>query len=51
MDQISKFGLPHGGGWRNEKPLVIRVIEVFEQEFEAKQAAEMRKCARLMLKT
>ena len=38
-----RFGLPHGGGWRNEKPLVVRVIEVFEQEFEAKQSAEMEK--------
>jgi hypothetical protein len=38
-----RFGLPHGGGWRNEKPLVVRVIEVFEQEFEVKQSAEMEK--------
>ncbi len=41
--RYKRFGLPHGTGWRNEKPLVVRVIELMEQEFEAKQAAEMEK--------
>ncbi len=41
--RFRRFGLPHGSGWRFEKPLVVRVIEAFEQEFEAKQAAEMEK--------
>lgn len=41
--RFRRFGLPHGSGWRFEKPLVVRVIEALEQEFEAKQAAEMEK--------
>jgi len=41
--RFRRFGLPHGSGWRFEKPLVVRVIEALEQEFEAKQAAEWEK--------
>ncbi|MDR1903078.1 MAG: hypothetical protein LBQ88_12465 [Treponema sp.] len=28
-----RFGLPHGQGYMREKNLYVRVIELFEQEF------------------
>jgi len=36
-----RFGLAHGQGSDNERPLYIRAIEVLEQEFEGHQADEM----------
>lgn len=41
--RFRRFGLPHGMGWRAERPTVIRAIEVLEQEFEGYQADEMER--------
>lgn len=39
--RYKRFGLPHGSGYRGERPLLIRVIEAFEQELEDYQAQQM----------
>jgi len=38
-----RFGLPHARGPNAERPVLIRVIEVLEQEFEDYQACEMER--------
>ena len=30
--RYTRFGLPNGRGWRQEREIVIRVIEIFETE-------------------
>lgn len=27
-----KFGLPHGGGWKHEREIVVKIIEIFDAE-------------------
>ena len=41
-----QFGLPHGNGWLNERPLVVEVIGLVEDErnlYESRKAEETRK--------
>ena len=39
-----KFGL--GGSWRDERPIVIQLIEIFDGEVEKWQEAEMKSASR-----
>jgi hypothetical protein len=32
-NRFRRFGLPHGRGYLHEKRLYLRVIEIFEQEY------------------
>ena len=33
--RYTKFGLPNGQGWKQEREIVVKVIEVFESERDA----------------
>lgn len=37
------FGLPHGNGWINEREIVCKVIDVFEQEREKWEVKELKR--------
>ena len=37
------FGLPHSQGWSNERPTVLDIIRIFEEESNAQQNWEMEK--------
>lgn len=40
--RFKRFGLPHGQGWANERPRYVRVVEIFEQEYDLYQSEEMK---------
>jgi hypothetical protein len=41
--RYKRFGLPHGRGWRAERPQWVRAIEAIDQEFELYQSEEIKR--------
>ena len=37
-----RFGLGNGSGWRNERELILKLIDIFESELESYQASKLK---------